>query len=254
MKLHFGRATGIYLQTFPFVLLRLGIGLALGIASLLYFGAIGWMAYAFVDAGTISGWIAIVGLLVALALFVKAWRLLVRYVLYMVKAGHIAVIAHVIETGEVPPNQVSYGIEQVKANFTEASALFAVDQVVKGVLEQFNRHLLSVSNLVDFAPSLEQLVEPWGGPWRSRRRTSTRRSLPTCSSPRRTTAGRPRAMGWCCTPRPGSPSWARRSSSWWECTRSRGRFSWRSRLWRVRSVASRRRSSSPAGSSSGPSC
>ncbi|UTF53432.1 hypothetical protein [Natronosalvus rutilus] len=130
MKLHFRRAMGIYLRTFPFVLLRLGIGLALGIASLLYFGAIGWMAYTFVDTGTISGWIAIVGFLVALALFVKAWRLLVRYVLYMVKAGHIAVIAHVIETGEVPPNQVTYGIEQVKANFTEASALFAVDQVV----------------------------------------------------------------------------------------------------------------------------
>ncbi|USZ73224.1 hypothetical protein [Natronosalvus halobius] len=162
MKLHFRRATGIYLQTFPFVLLRLGIGLALGIASLLYFGAIAWIAYTFVDAGTISGWIAIVGLLVALALFVKAWRLLVRYVLYLVKAGHIAVIAHVIETGDVPSNQVTYGIEQVKANFTEASALFAVDQVVKGVIEQFNRRLLSVSNLVDFAPSLEQIVELLG--------------------------------------------------------------------------------------------
>jgi len=158
MGLHFRTATGVFLQTMPFVLLRLGIGLGLGLATVLYFGVIGWVGYALVEAGTVSGWIALVGLLLALALFVKAWRLLVRYVLYLVKAAHIAVIAEIVHTGTVPSNQVSYGIEQVRTHFTEASALFAVDMVVKAVITQFNRGVLSVSNLVSFVPNLQQLI------------------------------------------------------------------------------------------------
>ena len=159
MVLHFGKATGIFVRTMPFVLLRMGIGLLLGLASIVYFGVIGWLAYTVVDAGTVSGWVAIVGLLIAVVLFVKAWRLLVRYVLYLVKAGHIAVIAHIVQTGETPPNQISYGTGQVKEHFTEASALFAVDMVVKSVIRQFNRRILSFSNLVSFVPNLKQLIE-----------------------------------------------------------------------------------------------
>ena len=159
MVLHFAKATGIYIKTMPFVLVRMGIGLFLGIASIAYFGVIGWLAYTFVDAGTVSGWVAIVGLLIAFVLFVKAWRLFVRYALYLVKAGHIAVIAHIVQTGATPSNQLSYGTGQVKEHFTEASALFAVDMVVKSVIKQFNRRVLSVSNLVSFVPNLKQLIE-----------------------------------------------------------------------------------------------
>ncbi|MFP9193479.1 hypothetical protein [Natronosalvus vescus] len=159
MVLHFGKATGIYLKTMPFVLLRMGIGLLLGIVSIVYFGVIGWLAWTFVDAETISGWVAIVALLIALVLFIKAWQLLVKYVLYLVKAGHIAVIAHIVQTGEVPSNQISYGTGKVKEHFTEASALFAVDQVVKAVIKQFNRRVLSFSNLVSFVPTLKQIIE-----------------------------------------------------------------------------------------------
>ena len=159
MVLHFGKATGIYLKTMPFVLLRMGIGLLLGIVSIVYFGVIGWLAWTFVDAETVSGWVAIVALLIALVVFIKAWQLLVKYVLYLVKAGHIAVIAHIVQTGEVPSNQISYGTGKVKEHFTEASALFAVDQVIKAVIKQFNRRVLSFSNLVSFVPTLKQIIE-----------------------------------------------------------------------------------------------
>ncbi|QFU83707.1 cytochrome P450 family protein [Natronorubrum aibiense] len=147
MKLHFRQATNVYRKTFPFVLLRIGVGIALGVATVLYFGAVLWIGHRFLEAGTFSGWIAAIGLLVAVGLFVWGWRLVSRYVLYLVKAAHIAVIAHVVDTGEVPSNQLQYGKAQVTDRFAEASALFAIDQVVKAVVKQFNSGVVSVSKL-----------------------------------------------------------------------------------------------------------
>ncbi|MCU4750761.1 hypothetical protein OB919_01995 [Halobacteria archaeon AArc-curdl1] len=158
MVLHFGKATGIYFKTMPFVLLRMGIGVLLGLATVLYFGILGFLAYTFFSE-SISGIIAIIGLLIALFIFIKAWNLFARYVLYLVKAGHIAVIAHIIDTGEVPSNQISYGTGQVKEHFKEASALFAVDMVVKAVIKQFNKRVVSFADLVSFVPNLKQIIQ-----------------------------------------------------------------------------------------------
>ena len=162
MVLHFGKATGIFVKTMPFVLLRMGIGVLLGLAAVVYFGVVIAFGYWLLDAGTISGGIGAIGLLLAILIFVAAWRLLSRYVLYLVKAGHIAVIAHIVETGEVPSNQLSFGKEQVRSHFKEASALFAVDRLVKAVIKQFNRRVVRVSNLFAFSSGLRNIVRLLG--------------------------------------------------------------------------------------------
>ncbi|WP_207591083.1 hypothetical protein [Halomontanus rarus] len=162
MGLHFRKATSIFRKTIPFVLLRLGVGLLLGVLTVVYFGFIAWLGYTLVDAGTISGGIAIVGLLLSVGLFVWGWRLFSKYVLYLIKAGHIAVIAHIVETGDVPPNQIQYGKDQVKEHFVEASTLFAVDTVVTAVVKQFNEGVVSFSKLFSFVPSLKKLVRLLG--------------------------------------------------------------------------------------------
>ncbi|WP_255170954.1 hypothetical protein [Natrononativus amylolyticus] len=162
MVLHFGKATGIFVRTMPFVLLRMGVGVLLGLLSILYFGVVVWLGLTLLDWGTISGWIAVVGLLVAIAIFVGAWRLFSRYVLYMIKAAHIAVIAHIIDTGEVPSGQLRYGKSQVRSHFVEASALFAIDQLVKAVIKQFNGRVVSVSSLFSFSSGLRNLIRLLG--------------------------------------------------------------------------------------------
>ncbi len=159
---NFKTATSVFVKTAPFVLLRFGIGILLGALSTLYFGVIGYFLYSFVEAGTVSWAIAVGGLLVSLVLFYYAWQWVVKYLLYLVKAGHIAVIAEAVDTGEVPPNQIQYGTEQVTEQFAQATALFGVDQVVKGVLTQFNRGVMSLSNLVSFIPALAQLIRVAG--------------------------------------------------------------------------------------------
>ncbi|MXV63129.1 hypothetical protein GS429_13835 [Natronorubrum sp. JWXQ-INN-674] len=158
MGLHFRHATSVFRKTMPFVLLRLGVGLLLGVLSILYFGFVGWVGYRLLDSGTISGWIAAFGILLSIGLFAWAWRLFSRYVLYLIKAAHIAVIAHIVETGDVPADQVQYGKDQVTERFTEASALFAVDQVIKAVVKQFNSGVVSFSKLFGAVPSLQKLL------------------------------------------------------------------------------------------------
>lgn len=158
MALHFREATGVFRKTMPFVVLRMGVGLGIGLATVLYFGIVAWIGFRLLEAGTISGWIGVAGLLVAIGLFIAAWRLAARYVLYLVKAGHIAVIAHVVETGEVPENQLQYGKAQVREHFAETSALFAVDKLIKAVVRQFNDAVVSVSGLLSFSSSLQRLI------------------------------------------------------------------------------------------------
>jgi hypothetical protein len=158
MVLHFMKATRVFFRTLPFVALRIAVGILFGLVTVLYFGVVGWLVLTLLDAGTVSGPIGGIGLLVATLIFLAAMRFARRYVLYMVAAGHIAVIAHIVDTGETPRNQLAFGTGQVKSHFKEANALFVVDQVVKAVIRQFNNRVVSMSNLVSFVPTLSNIL------------------------------------------------------------------------------------------------
>ncbi len=160
MMLHFAKATRVFIQTLPFVLLRMGIGVLLGVVAILYFGFVVFLVTTLT--GSLSGGIAILALLAATLIFYVAWRFFSRYVLYLVKVAHIAVIAHIIDTGEVPSNQIQYGKAQVSEKFVEASALFAVDQVIKAVIKQFNRAVVRVARFASVVPALKNVVQVLG--------------------------------------------------------------------------------------------
>ena len=58
------------------------------------------------------------------------------YILYIVKAGHIAVMVELMQGGTIPGGrgQIDYAREIVTARFGQASALFALDRLIKGVI------------------------------------------------------------------------------------------------------------------------
>ena len=55
-----------------------------------------------------------------------------HYFAYLVKAGHVAVIAQTFKEGRVPDNCVSVGKAMVKDRFGTANAYFAIDKLVSG--------------------------------------------------------------------------------------------------------------------------
>ena len=71
-----------------------------------------------------------------------------EYLLYMVKAGHIAVIVKVLDGEKIPEgkSQIHYAQEIVKHRFKEASILFVLDQIIKKVLKAFNRAFFAIAS------------------------------------------------------------------------------------------------------------
>lgn len=131
-----GRTIGILARTMPFILLRMVIYFVITLAFILATGAGAGIGY---GVGSLSespesyaAWGGFIGMgfIAAAVYWAREW------LLYMVKAAHIAVIVKLID-GEALPDgkgQVTYGREVVTARFGEANVLFALDQLVKGVI------------------------------------------------------------------------------------------------------------------------
>lgn len=133
-----GRTLGIVLRTWPFVLLRIVVYAAI---TLVYIVATGGGAGVGYGVGHILGdggpvafslWGGIIGFGLVSALLY--W--LREYTLYLVKAGHIAAMVHLIDGREIPGGQGQIGYAQaiVRERFAEANVLFVLDQLIKGAL------------------------------------------------------------------------------------------------------------------------
>ncbi|OGT88357.1 MAG: hypothetical protein A2286_05090 [Gammaproteobacteria bacterium RIFOXYA12_FULL_61_12] len=145
--------------TFPFILFRLLIYIGIGLAYALGIGTGAGLGYAFTafagDPGSGAGIGGILGF--GAVSGVLYWAR--EYLLYLVKAGHIAVLVKVLQ-GETLPGgkgQIDYAQGIVRQRFAEASSLFLLDQIVKGVLRAVNGLLMTISFLLPI-PALEGLM------------------------------------------------------------------------------------------------
>ena len=158
-----GRTMGIVARTWPFVLLRVAVYAGITLAYLFATGAgtgIGWgVGHAFTDAGgpfgfAIWGGIAGFGLVSIILYWVR------EYILYLVKAGHIAAMVHLIDGRDIPggTGQLAYGRRVVTDRFAEASVLFLLDQLIKGVLAAITGLLGGIAAFIPI-PGLNGLVK-----------------------------------------------------------------------------------------------
>ncbi len=133
-----GRALGLMARTSPFILLRMAVYFGISLAYVLVTGigaGVGWGIGGLGDADfqastTMWGGIIGFGAIGAVLYFLR------EYILYIVKAGHIAVLIKLLDGERIPDggSQIAYARDVVSDRFAEASVLFGVDQLVKGVL------------------------------------------------------------------------------------------------------------------------
>ncbi|RWG57532.1 MAG: hypothetical protein EOQ64_10310 [Mesorhizobium sp.] len=134
-----GRSVSIMMRTWPFIVFRIIVYFGITVA---YITATGTGASVGYGVGHISTdpdgpmslalWGGIVGFgVVSIAVY---W--IREYILYVLKAGHIAVMVHLIDGQDVPDGQgqIAYAREVVTKRFAEAKILFVVDQLVKGAI------------------------------------------------------------------------------------------------------------------------
>jgi hypothetical protein len=152
-----GTSLSLLIQTFPYALTRFAILFAASVATLIWYG-ITFGGGAFIGKHVpLLGWAWI---LAGLGAWGYVYWFVVRYFLYLLKAGHIAVLTELVTHGRIgngQENMFHYGKRVVTERFGEVNALFALDALVKGVVHAFNRTLDWVASLIPI-PGLSNLT------------------------------------------------------------------------------------------------
>ena len=129
-------AREIFMRTLPFCWAKLGLGLLNIVLCGLLFAILMGLSLLFNSEG-----VAGIMFFVWLGLIVVVNFIINHYLGYLVKAGHIAVIAESFKLGRVPGSCMSVGKEMVKNRFGTANAYFAIDKLVAGAVKQIQRTL-----------------------------------------------------------------------------------------------------------------
>ena len=147
-----GKSMGLMARTAPFIIFRVivyfGISAALVVATGTGAG-VGYGVGLFGDDdfrtsaigyGAIGGF----GLTAAVIFFLR------DYILYIVKAGQIAVLVELLEGREIPggKGQIDYARRMVTERFGQANALFALDLLIKGVVNAVTGLVQGIRNFV----------------------------------------------------------------------------------------------------------
>ncbi|NTU96403.1 MAG: hypothetical protein HGA62_01145 [Chlorobiaceae bacterium] len=153
MGLQLGRAIGIVAKTKVYLFYRAMVYGSVALVVALFLGVL-------VLIGSIFGAGASFVLFI-MALFAGGFgfRLLREYVLYLLKAGHIALITEIAGVGDLPAgaSQTGWAKERVLKYYREVSVLALVDQLVKGVLVSLNRTMFNIMNAIPI-PGLDGLA------------------------------------------------------------------------------------------------
>ena len=155
------RGIGLMVRTAPFLLFRAVVYFTIAVAYVLATGlgaGIGYGVGNFGDAdfqASATLWGGGIGL----ALVAGILYLLREYVLYTVKAGHIAVMVELIDGRPLPDGmgQLAYARSVVTERFGQASVLFGIDQLVKGVINAVTGLLEGLFTLLPI-PGLDRLM------------------------------------------------------------------------------------------------
>lgn len=156
-----GRAMGMMMRTWPFIAFRMVVYFGIAAAYVIVTGAgagIGWGVGAFGDAdfqasSSVWGGIFGFGLTAGVLYFLR------EYILYVVKAGHIAVLVELLDNQPIPDgkSQIEHASGVVKQRFAQTSVLFGIDQLVKGVLGAITGLIQGIASFLPI-PGVQQLV------------------------------------------------------------------------------------------------
>ncbi|TCH99051.1 hypothetical protein EJV46_10950 [Roseococcus sp. SYP-B2431] len=156
-----GRALGLMARTAPFIVFRMMVYAGIAAAYVIATGVgagLGWLIGAagsadFRAAATGIGGFAGFGLVGAVLYMLR------EYLLYVVKAGHIAVLVEVMEGRPIPMGraQIDHASAMVRRRFAEANTLFAMDLLIKGVLGVIMGLIQGIANLLPI-PGLDGIL------------------------------------------------------------------------------------------------
>ncbi len=142
------KAKDIFAKTTKFVWLKLALGAAITVASVIL------LALFMLLGKLIGGSAPVIMGLIWIAFTFGIYRFAMSYVGYLIKAGHVAVIAEMCTTGNVPDDMFNYGKEKVKAKFATSNVYFAVDKLISGAVSQLQKAAGKIGDLLSVIPGM----------------------------------------------------------------------------------------------------
>lgn len=155
-RLQLGTAFNLVVKTAPILLVRLGMYLAFWVLLLIYWAITIGIAYLVGKVFAPLGWILAI---IALVSTFPIYNLAYKYVFYLLKAAHVAVIAELLARGELPAgvSQLAWGKDQVTKRFGQVSVMFVVDEIIEGVVRVFTGMVFSIASWIP-GDSIRQIV------------------------------------------------------------------------------------------------
>jgi len=158
-SLRIGAAFGLMVRTMPILLVRLGVYLVFWVVALIYLAILFGLAALL---SNISGLISLIVVLAGLFATIPIYRMAYRYVFYMIKAAHIAVLTELIANGALPAGQgqLAWGKQQVRERFGEVNVMFVVDELVNSVVRMFTGTVYRLASWLpgDFFRTLASVI------------------------------------------------------------------------------------------------
>lgn len=146
-------ASEIYRKNLSFGWIKLGLGVLNILIAVLLFALLMGISVLFSSEGA-----AVVMFLVWLAAVGIVNFILNHYIGYLVKAGHVAVIAAAFKNDVVPADVVQTGKNMVKERFGTSNVYFALDKLVAGSVKQLQRALGRVTDsLLGAIPGMDSV-------------------------------------------------------------------------------------------------
>lgn len=143
----FKKAFGLLVKTTPFLGLNIIVYGGFFLAAVLWLGIFGGIAVFFSSRVEL---LAVIFFIIAIAGPFAVLSFGKRYLLYLVKGAHIAVLTKYITDGEIPEgkSQIAYGREIVKQNFRDVSILFALNKMTDRVVRRFTRRFVRIVDML----------------------------------------------------------------------------------------------------------
>ncbi|HEY1613925.1 MAG TPA: hypothetical protein VGF97_09575 [Rhizomicrobium sp.] len=149
---------GLLLRSLPYAVMRFAVLLAFSAACVVWIVvAVGGAVWAGSHIAGIFGFAWFISCAVVAGWF---WTAILRYALHLIECGHVAVLTELIVHGQVgngTESMFAYGKRIVTEKFGQVNALFAMNLLVRGVVNAVHNTIEGIGNMLPI-PGIESLA------------------------------------------------------------------------------------------------